>query len=74
MFGSGCCKARGLSLTSQLAEGGDESAGEGLQLVVGQGDVVDPLGDTPHGLVDADGEGDQLAVGQICPQRDPGTL
>lgn len=73
-FGSGCCEAVGLSLTSQLAEGGDESAGEGLQLVVRQGDAVDPLGDAPHGFVDADWEGHQLAVGQICPRRDPGTL
>lgn len=72
-FGSGCCEGVGLSLTSQLAEGGDKSAGEGLQLIVCQGDVVDSLGDTPHGFVEADGEGHQFAVGQICPQRDPGT-
>lgn len=64
----------GLSLTSQLAEGGDESAGDGLKLVVCQGDAVDPLSDGPHGFVDADREGHQLAVGQICPQRDPNTL
>lgn len=34
---------------------------------------MDALRDAPHGFVDADGEGDQLAVGQICPRRDPGT-
>lgn len=54
-------------LTSQLAEGGGEAAGEGPQLVVGQRDAVDALGDAPHGFVDAGGEGHQLAVGQVCP-------
>lgn len=62
-----------LSLTCQLAEGGDESGGDGLELVVGQGDAMDPLGDAPHGFVDSNGEGHQFAVGQICAERDPGT-
>lgn len=70
----GVWKRLGLSLTSQLAEGVDEAAGEGFELVVGQGDAVDPLGDAPHGFVDAHGESHQLAVGQICPQREPGIL
>lgn len=59
-------------LTSQLAEGGDKSAGDGLELIVGQGDAMDALGDAPHGFVDSNREGHQLAVGQICAQRDPG--
>lgn len=60
------------SLTCQLAEGGDKSAGDGLELVVGQGDAMDPLSDAPHGFIDPNGEGHQFAVGQICAQRDPG--
>lgn len=60
------------SLTCQLAEGGDESAGDGFELIVGQGDAVDALGDAPHGFVDPHGEGHQFAVGQICAQRDQG--
>lgn len=62
-----------LSLTCQLTEGGDESGGDGLELVVGQRDAMDPLGDAPHGFVDSNGEGHQFAVGQICAERDPGT-
>lgn len=57
----------GQPLTSQLAEGGGEAASEGPELVVGQRDAVDALGDAPHGFVDAGGEGHQLAVGQVYP-------
>lgn len=34
LLGPRGCEAVGLSLTSQLVEGGDESASEGLQLII----------------------------------------
>lgn len=55
--------------TSELTERGHELAGEGLELVVGQRDEVDLVGDIPQDLVDANGEGNQFALGQICSQR-----
>lgn len=55
--------------TSELTERGHELAGEGLELVVGQCDEVNLVGDISQDLVDADGEGNQLALGQVCNQR-----
>ena len=55
--------------TSELTERGHELAGEGLELVVGQRDEVNPVSDISQDLVDADGEGNQLALGQVCSQR-----
>ena len=55
--------------TSELTERGHERAGEGLELVVGQRDEVNLVSDISQDLVDADGEGNQLALGQVCSQR-----
>lgn len=52
-----------------MTECGHELAGEGLELIVGQRDEVDLVGDIPQDLVDADGERNQLALSQICSQR-----
>ena len=41
--------------TSELTERGHELAGEGLELVVGQRDEVNPVSDISQDLVDADG-------------------
>lgn len=53
----------------ELTECGHELAGEGLELIVGQRDEVDLVSDIAQDLVDADGEGNQLALSQICSQR-----
>lgn len=55
--------------TSELTERGHELAGKGLELVVGQRDEVNLVSDISQDLVDADREGNQLALGQVCSQR-----
>lgn len=48
---------------SELTERGHELAGEGLEFIVGQSDELDLVRDIPQDLVDADGEGNELALG-----------
>lgn len=45
-------------------------SGEGLEFIVGQRDEVDLVRDVPQDLVDADGERNKLAVGQVCSKKD----
>uniref|UniRef100_A0A8C8RJC8 Uncharacterized protein n=1 Tax=Pelusios castaneus TaxID=367368 RepID=A0A8C8RJC8_9SAUR len=57
---------QGLTPTSELAEGGDEFAGHGLELVICQSDEMYPFSDIPQDFVNANREHHQLAVSQIC--------
>lgn len=56
-------------LTSELTECGHELAGEGLELVIGKCDEVDLVGDISQDLVNANGERSQLALSQVCSQK-----
>lgn len=56
--------------TSQLSEGGEELAGQGLDLVVSQRDDTDVFWHTAQDLEHAFWERDELAVWQICKEKE----